>query len=177
MASCNAGCSPIWNPRELAAESRSNIYGMGRRALEELFWQGGADLGRLSDEIGMGRPKVANAAFWEPRVDVFEEDHRFVLRAELAGVRGEDIQLIYLAERHAIVIRGIRMDGDLNCSPGVTAHQLEIYYGEFQREIVLPDSPLDIGAIRAQYRNGFLLVMVPKLDRAVVRRTNPIPST
>jgi HSP20 family protein len=149
---------------------------MARRAIEELFWQGGNDLGRLTEEIGMGRPKVANARFWEPRVDVFEEGHRFVLRAELAGVRGEDIQLLYIAERHAIVIRGIRQDGELTNTDGVVTHQLEIYYGEFQREIPLPESTIDVSAIRAQYRNGFLLVMVPKLERAVVRRIVQITS-
>ena len=112
---------------------------MARRAIEELFWHGGNDLGRLTEEIGMGRPKVANARFWEPRVDVFEEGHRFVLRAELAGVRGEDIQLLYIAERHAIVIRGIRQDGELTNSDGVVTHQLEIYYGDFRNSSPVPE--------------------------------------
>lgn len=139
---------------------------MARRTIERLLWEVEGDFGRTIEEAHRGVPRVARARFWEPRVDLLEEDGRFVIKAEIAGVRGEDITLVYLPERHALVIRGHREEPDLSGGGRTAAHTLEVYYGEFQREVALPDVAIDAAAIRAQYRNGFLFVSVPKLSRA-----------
>ncbi len=138
---------------------------MARREVEEWFWQVGSELHRISEELANGRPKVASGRAWEPRIDLLEEDQRFVLKAEIAGVRGEEIQLLYLPDQHSILLRGHRDEDDPTEGLRTSIHQLEIFYGEFQREIRLPSSPIDPTNIRAQYRNGFLVVMIPKLDR------------
>ena len=143
---------------------------MARREVDEWFWQAGEDLQRLSEEFTRSRPRVASARFWEPRVDVIEEEHRLLLKAEIAGVRGDEIHLLYLPERHALLIRGSRPEDDFSDGNRRGVHQLEIYYGEFQREVRLPDVSIDAKGIRAQYRNGFLLVMIPKLDRIIVSK-------
>lgn len=104
-------------------------------------------------------------------MDLIEEDRRFLLKAELAGVRAEDISLMYLPERHSIILRGVRPERDFTGDAHVGVHQLEIQYGEFQREIRLPDSRIESDSIRAQYRNGFLLILVPKADRVVTTIT------
>jgi len=143
---------------------------MARREIDEWFWQAGNDLQRLAEELASGRLKLASARFWEPRVDLIEEEHRFLIKAEIAGVRGEDIHLLYEPERHTIILRGVRPEQDLSDSGRVGIHQLEIFYGDFQREIALPDVGIDARGIRAQYRNGFLLVMVPKMERIVVSK-------
>jgi HSP20 family protein len=144
---------------------------MPRREAEEWFWQIGNEMSRLAEELNRTRPTIASGRSWEPRVDLIEEEHRFLLKAEIAGVKGEEIQLLYMPERHAILIRGNRPEEDPvdGCRTGI--HQLEILYGEFQREVRLPDVSIDASNIRATYRNGFLLVMIPKQDRLVVTRT------
>jgi HSP20 family protein len=144
---------------------------MARREIEEWFWQAGNDLQQLSEELAQGRPKIANARFWEPRVDLLEEEHRFIIKAEIAGVKGEDIHLHYHPDRHSIILKGFRPEEDFTDTGRVGLHQLEIFYGEFQREIRLPEITIDASGIKAQYRNGFLIVMVPKMDRVVVSRT------
>jgi HSP20 family protein len=149
---------------------------MARREVEEWFWQVGSELHRISEELANGRPKVASGRAWEPRIDLIEEDRRFVLKAEIAGVRGEEIQLLYLPERHSILLRGTRNEEDYSDGMRTGIHQLEIFYGEFQREVRLPGSPIDASNIRAQYRNGFLLVMIPKMDHFVVTGTVTIKS-
>jgi HSP20 family protein len=135
---------------------------MARRDLDEWLWQVGAELQRLSEEILPSSPKVAKCKSWEPRVDVIDTGDRVLLKAEIAGVKGEDIRISYSRERHSLTLRGVRNEEDRpeNCCG---AHLLEIYYGEFQREIKLPSANLDVQGIRAQYRNGFLLVVIPKL--------------
>jgi HSP20 family protein len=133
---------------------------MRRRETEEWFFEIGNDLGRFAEEPSLGGPKLARSKLWEPRIDVFEDDKRIVVRAEIAGVRGEVISLIYVPERNSLLIRGIRLQEEI--PERVVAHQLEIYYGEFEREQPLPECDLRPAGIRAQYRNGFLTVILPK---------------
>ena len=143
---------------------------MARNDVEDWFWRVGTELQRLSEELHRTRPSMASARFWEPRIDLIEEEHRFLLKAEIAGVKGEDIQVLYIPERHCIQLRGLRLEEDLSEKGKTGIHQLEIFYGEFQREVPLPESAVDATGMRAQYRNGFLIVMVPKMDRIVVSK-------
>ncbi|HLK16358.1 MAG TPA: Hsp20/alpha crystallin family protein [Fimbriimonadaceae bacterium] len=133
---------------------------MRRRETEEWFFEIGADLGRYAEELSRGVPKLARSKLWEPRVDVFEDEDRIVIRAEISGVRGEDISLIYVPERNSVLIRGVRLQEEI--PERSVAHQLEIYYGEFEREQPLPEVELKPDRIRAHYRNGFLTVVLPK---------------
>ncbi len=141
---------------------------MARRKVDEWYWQVGTDLQRIGDELTRSRPALATGKYWEPRADVMDLGDKIVIRMELAGVRGEDIGLLYNHERNCILIRGLRTeDGSENDRLGF--YQLEIPYGEFSREIALPDIPIQEKAIRAQYRNGFLIVMIPKAERIIVQ--------
>ena len=134
---------------------------MSRRETKEWFFEIGLDLARMNEEMTHSSPKVARGKHWEPRADVFEEPDRFIVRVELAGVRGEDISLTYHGDSQTLVIRGERFHEDATDSP-LRAHQLEIYYGEYTRAIRLPDGNIQADAIRGTYRKGFLLVVVPK---------------
>ena len=147
------------------------MKGMARRETEEWFWQLGNEMQGLTAEISRSRTSVASARSWEPRVDLVEEEHRLLMKVEIAGVRGEDIQLLYVPERNCMLIRGFRPEEDHTDGRRTSIHQLEILYGDFQREVRLPDVSIDAERIRATYRNGFLLVMIPKYDRHVVVRT------
>ena len=133
---------------------------MRRRETEEWFFEIGTDLGRLAEELSRGGLKVARGKLWEPRIDVFEDVDKIVMRVEIAGVRGDDLSLIYVPERNSLLIRGIRLQEEF--AERASAHQLEIYYGEFEREQPLPVLPVRPSGIRAQYRNGFLTVFIPK---------------
>jgi HSP20 family protein len=135
---------------------------MASRDTEEWLWITGRDLQRLADELTNLRPSLAGSPYWEPKVDLIEENHRFLLKAELPGVRPEDIHVHYVPEKHALVLRGHRQD-DLAGGDSVGVHQIEIFYGEFHREVRLPVGAIDGAGVRAQYRNGFLLVMIPKM--------------
>ncbi len=144
---------------------------MSRQDIDEWLWQVGNELQRLSEEMVASRPRVATGKGWEPRVDVVEDANRILVKAEIAGVRGEDIQLVYLPERHSLLLRGYRQDAGEAGQGRSSVHQLEIFYGEFQREVRLPDVPVLIDEMKAQYRNGFLLVLLPKEQRVTITRT------
>lgn len=137
---------------------------MARRDVDEWFWQLGAELQRLSEEMFRSGPALASSSGWEPRVDVLEDQETIVVRAEIAGVRSQDIQVSGNSTRNTLTIRGCRHeDGAPTCFK-TGFYQLEICYGDFLREVKLPDIPLDLDGIRGHYRNGILLVMIPKVE-------------
>jgi len=141
---------------------------VARREVEEWFWQVGSDLQRLSEEMHRFRPAVASGKAWEPKVDVIEDERRIIIKAEIAGVRGEDIQLLYIPERHSVLLRGLRNEEDYEDGERTNFYQLEIFYGPFQREVKLPDVSIRSDEIRANYRNGILLVQIPKQEGITV---------
>jgi len=152
----------------ITGEARTTLIGtidpMARREVDEWFWQLGAELQRLSDEMFRSGPALASSSGWEPRVDVLEDRDTIVVRAEIAGVRSQDIHIAGNPARNTLTIRGVRHeDGAPTCSK-TGFYQLEICYGEFMREVKLPDIPLDLEGIRGQYRNGILLVTIPKVE-------------
>lgn len=149
----------------------SIILDMARRDLDEWLWQIGAELQRLSGEVSTGPPKPARRAAWEPRIDLAETADAFVIRAEIAGVRGEEIRIAYHAKKHSVTIRGVRNEESLTSEGHCGYLLLEIHYGEFEREIQLPKAPIDPRGIQATYRNGILVVLIPRADDAVGKPT------
>lgn len=135
---------------------------MPRREVDEWFFQVGSELQRVSDELFRTGATSLRKSFWVPNIDLVEARYNFVLKAEISGVRVEDIQLLYVPERHSILLRGCRREEGASQYSQTGVHQLEIYYGEFEREISLPAIPVDPDGIKATLRNGFLLVNVPK---------------
>lgn len=136
---------------------------MSRRERHDWFWHVGNDFTQLTVELTPRQVPVSARRFWQPRVDVLEDEVAFVLKAELAGVRIEDIHLSYDAIEHRIMIRGVRQEEELAHQGRVGIHQLEVFYGEFDREIDLPARARILpDQIKAQYRNGFLIIVVPK---------------
>jgi HSP20 family protein len=137
---------------------------MPKRDLDEWFWQVGTEFQRFSEEILKTSRPLAGKRCWEPRVDVVEDENGFLIKAELAGVRGEDVQLYYVADRHSLYIRGVRRESDGLEATRIGCYQLEIYYGEFEREVRLPELTVNPKGIKAQFRNGILFVTVPKAE-------------
>ena len=101
----------------------------------------------------------ANPGAWSPAVDIFEEEDRIVLRADLPGV-GSD-QLDIRVANNTLTISGERGAGaDLRKE---TCHRMERQYGRFSRSFSLPGS-VDAEKIRAEHRDGVLEVSLPKRE-------------
>jgi HSP20 family protein len=102
---------------------------------------------------------VMRSPAWRPPTDVYETEDAIVVRVEIAGMQDEDFS-IELDER-ILAIRGVRpLPGD---PPERRAyHQMEIRFGEFSSEVELPTAVL-AAEVKADYENGFLRVVLPKL--------------
>jgi HSP20 family protein len=121
------------------------------------------DFGVISSNAG--RPG-AKLHVWRPPTDVYETEDAVLVKVEIAGIRENDFS-IFIQDR-MLTIRGIRMD-----TPERKAYrQMEIRFGEFSTEIELP-SPVVIDQAQAEYRSGFLTVVLPKQKPIQVKITEP----
>lgn len=106
-------------------------------------------------------PSASSLVEWVPNTDIYENEVSFVVRMEVAGVNREDIQ-IFLSD-HTLTVSGHRPD------PCRTSHchfrQMEINYGLFEKRLVIPRS-VDGGHVKASYRNGFLMIELPKVAKS-----------
>jgi HSP20 family protein len=138
---------------------------MSRKDLNDWFWHVSAEFTGLVVEPGARQVSVAANKFWQPRVDVLEDSYVLLIKAELAGVKIDDIHLVYVADEHMIQLRGVRHEENPSEMTRIGIHQLEVFYGEFERDIALPrHARIDPERIQASFRNGFLMVLVPKVD-------------
>lgn len=92
---------------------------------------------------------------WEPAVDVLETEDHFVVRAELPGLRREDIQLEVHDRRLDLSGRRDPLDRPH------TYQRMERTYGPFRRSFELA-TDVDEQAIEANFRRGVLEVTIPK---------------
>jgi len=109
---------------------------------------------------------VTSRGSWLPPVDIYEAEGKgVVLKAELPGLRREDIELT--VENNTLTIKGERRpDDDVREEQ---CHRLERSYGAFSRSFTLP-SGIDAGAVRAEYRDGVLTVTLPMRQDARPRQ-------
>ena len=98
---------------------------------------------------------------WVPPVDVAEAEDKIMVRAELPGMKQEDIQVEF--QNGLLTIRGERkLDKD---NSSVSFHRVERQYGNFIRSFTLPRT-VDPEKITASYRDGVLELDVPKKEEA-----------
>jgi HSP20 family protein len=134
--------------------------------LEDWFWQISGDIVVVGTPVGLGTLGPARR-YWEPKADLIEDPRHFILTFELAGINTADVQIAYLPDRHSVLVRGVRYDEELPGTQTSAVHQLEIYYGEFERELRLPDTPINPEGMKAHYRAGLLYVLVPKAKQRI----------
>lgn len=93
-------------------------------------------------------------------VDVFQTDDNVVLKAPIAGVRPEDLEISITDE--VITIKGERKELEEVTRENYLCQ--ECYWGAFSRSYVLPVAVLgDKG--QASLKNGILTITIPKQEK------------
>ncbi|MFM8445005.1 MAG: Hsp20/alpha crystallin family protein [Methylococcus sp.] len=109
--------------------------------------------------FGRGMTDYANAFGGRvPKVDVIDRKEEICVRAELPGVRKEDIQVTLndnILAIHAKVEKEEEKEED-------KYHRRELLKGEFQRTLQLP-APVDEKNTKATFKDGVLELCLPKL--------------
>jgi HSP20 family protein len=139
---------------------------MASRELQDWIAHLGYELKWLSGDFTGAPPTIAQQRGWTPRIDLLESEDFFLVRAELAGVRASEVSLRYYADRNALVIRGQRIEDDDEGALSAAPHLLEIDFGEFSREIALPESTMILAeGVKTHFRSGLLYILLPKRDQ------------
>lgn len=94
-----------------------------------------------------------------PPAELSEMEDGYELRLEVPGMDAKDIEIEVTAE--AISISGDRKSETKTEENGKT--RTEFRYGQFRRVIPLPGR-IDNSAVKAEYKDGILNVMLPKAE-------------
>ena len=104
-------------------------------------------------------------ADWVPAVDIVEEKDRFVLRADVPGVKPDDIEVNM--ENGVLTVAGQRHEEKREEQEGM--HRVERVSGRFYRRFSLPDTA-NADEISARSKDGILEVVIPKQAAVQARR-------
>ena len=126
-------------------------------------------LGRpLMEPLGLRRPVFADFEardFRLPRVDMIDFEDHLLLRAELPGVKKDDIELSISDESVTIaVVRDVKEE-----KKEERFYRYELAHGAFERTLDLPKA-VDPAKAKAELKDGILEIMLPKASKEV-RRT------
>ena len=107
-----------------------------------------------SEDIGTAFPRWSILAG-----EVEESDHDIVVRLEVPGLNKEDCDITI--DGNILRLSGSKQrERETDTS---TYHLMECAYGTFERTIVLPRN-VDTDAAKARFKNGVLIVRLPKLE-------------
>ncbi len=127
------------------------------------FQQFREQLNEILKNVVSGDVHLASDVLY-PAVDVVEKDQMYIYAVELPGVKKEDVKL--LVKDGTLVLEGERKEPQMG--DGAQKIRGEIAYGKFQRTLPLPENA-DLEKIRAEYKNGLLLVTVEKKEETKPR--------
>ena len=102
---------------------------------------------------------------WIPAMDLVEGPDHFVLRADLPGMKQEDVSIEF--EDNVLTISGERKSQHEERKEGF--HRVERAFGSFSRTLTLPKG-IDPEAINAGFADGVLEVRIPKPEESKPRR-------
>ncbi len=98
---------------------------------------------------------------WYPSVDIFEKGNAVVIRAELPGMKKDDIDVSI--ENNILTLKGKReIEKEVN---EADYHRIERSYGSFIRSFSLPKT-VDADKVKASYNDGILELSLPKSKEA-----------
>lgn len=130
-------------------------------------------MGRIADHMDrwfLSRPmsgtswETRGGVSWVPQVESFQRGNQFVVRADLPGLKKEDVTIEINDD--TLTIQGERRDEHEEEREGIFASERS--YGSFYRVVPLPDGAIPDSA-KAAFTNGVLEVTVEAPPRDVSR--------
>ena len=108
---------------------------------------------------------LAGLRGWEPAVDIAENDQEVTVRAEMPGMKAEDIEVTVSGNQ--LVLAGEKKETVEDKGRGY--YRTETRYGSFRRVIPLPDG-VDADHVEAEHALGVLTVRLKKSPSAAAKR-------
>src|SRR5437899_12627000 len=106
------------------------------------------------------KPQLLNGG-WGPALDVYEDKDNVTVKAELPGMKKDDIEISL--HDASLSISGERKSQSKH--EDAETYRSERFFGRFQRTVTLPTA-VDSNKVKAQYKDGVLTVTLPKTEEA-----------
>ncbi len=157
--------SGFWYDKPKMAPSSFPFHGifsaLGQEPTEEtpqMSPRGTSPHGGQRDEGGIGRIAV----------DIYEQDNYYIIKAPIAGVKMNDLD-IEISD-NIITIRGVRQQTD--SVPNDQYYLQECFWGPFSRSVTLP-FPIDPKKVKATFNKECILkILIPKEEKVKIVRIN-----
>ena len=104
---------------------------------------------------------------WVPLVDLKEKKDEILVKAEVPGMKKEDVQISL--EDNTLLIKGEKKHEEKKEDKDEGYYYRECSYGSFSRAINLP-AKVKEDKVDASYRNGILEITLPKAEESISRR-------
>lgn len=120
----------------------------------------------LLELMGADRMLGQAAAAFRPSADVYlsKSENAAIVKLELAGIDPQTIALEI--DGRTLLVRGSRADQGAHDK---IYHQMEVNYGLFERQLLLPVE-VDASDAKAYYEDGFLRIVLPLPSRGGTKR-------
>jgi len=141
-----------WQRPELATWPGLGRLSSLRDEIDRLFEAPLAELARSSSQLLSG---------WTPALDVLEDKDNVVVKAEVPGMKKDEIEISL--HDGSLSISGERK-GESK-TEDAEMYRSERFFGRFQRTVTLP-TPVNAEKVKAQYKDGILTVTLPKTEEA-----------
>lgn len=102
---------------------------------------------------------------WNPAVDLYEDKDNVTVKAELPGMKKEDIEVSL--EGGVLSISGERKSEKK--AEDSAARRTERFVGRFERTLTLP-AAVKADQVQANYKDGILTITLPKAEEAKSRQ-------
>ncbi|MBI2825780.1 MAG: Hsp20/alpha crystallin family protein [Planctomycetia bacterium] len=144
-------------------------HGNGGRALAP-FDAFRHEMDRLFDSFFHDPFAVMESSFgqmggWTPTLDVSETEKEITVRAEIPGVKPEDLEVTVTGD--TLVVAGEKKESSETKEKGYW--HSESRFGSFRRQVRLP-AEVDSEAVDADYANGVLTIRLKKVETAQAKR-------
>jgi len=117
------------------------------------------DIDRVFGDAGVRAPifeRMGPDVGWIPDVEVFERDNRLIVRADLPGMKKEDVKVSI--QDNTLILEGERKVEEDVKKDGF--HRTERLYGSFFRTLPLPEGA-KFDKVDATFKNGVLEIGMP----------------
>jgi HSP20 family protein len=136
------------------------------RELEDVSNRLNRIFGRSTARAESGQEMLA-VADWSPSIDISETDAAYLIKAEIPGVKKEDVKVTI--QDGMLTIQGERkMEKE---EKGKKFHRVERSYGSFVRSFRIPDNANE-NSVKAEFKDGMLNVTLAKSAKAKAKSVN-----
>src|SRR5438067_13300648 len=117
--------------------------------------------GGFPNKLGTGETHSLAVADWSPEIDISQDEHEYLLKADLPEIKKDDVRVT--VEDDILCVSGERKSKKEDHKRKF--NRIERSFGNFRRSFTLPEDT-DSTKVTAEFRDGVLKVHLPTTTKA-----------